>query len=78
VRSVGRCGTHPRGAPRALYAFAELGSIRSGFPPARSAGSWAMPAITRQQKITFGEKREGGVRGVVPASVCCRLSRRIP
>ena len=32
---------------------------------ARSAGSWAMPEGRRQQKITFGEMRASGVRGVL-------------
>jgi hypothetical protein len=31
---------------------------------ARSAESWAMPALTRQQKIIFGEMRASGVRGI--------------
>jgi hypothetical protein len=31
----------------------------------RSAESWAMPTFTRQQKITFGEMRASGVRGVL-------------
>jgi hypothetical protein len=31
---------------------------------ARSAESWAMPEVSRQQKITFGEMRASGVRGL--------------
>ena len=32
---------------------------------ARSAESWAMPAVTRPHKITFGEMRSSGVHGLL-------------
>jgi hypothetical protein len=53
------------GPPRALCAEAEKAQAVVAFLRARSAESWAMPALTRQQKITFGEMRGSGVRGVL-------------
>jgi hypothetical protein len=44
----------------------------------RSAESWAMPALTRQQKITFGEMRASGVRGVLIYCADYRCSHSTP
>jgi hypothetical protein len=53
------------GAPRALCAPNGKAQHPAASPDPRSAESWAMPALTRQQKITFEEMRESGVRGVL-------------
>jgi hypothetical protein len=41
--------------------YAEQSQAVAASLDARSAESWGMPALTRPQKITFGEMRETGV-----------------
>jgi hypothetical protein len=53
------------GGTARLYVHADKPQALAAFLNARSAESWAMPETVRQQKITFGEMRAGGVRGVL-------------
>src|SRR5450755_2190528 len=50
---------------RALCAHAEHAQAVAASLDARSAESWAMPETVRQQKITFGEMRASGARGLL-------------
>ena len=50
--------------PRALCAHAEKVKAVAASLDARSAESWTMSEVSRQQKITFEERRASGVRGI--------------
>jgi hypothetical protein len=65
MQGAARYRNAPTGTPRALCAEAEKAQAVVAFLRARSAESWAMPALTRQQKITLGEMRGSGARGVL-------------
>ena len=58
-------GGFPMPRPPALCARAATAQHPATSPDDRSAESWGMPALTRPQKITFGEMRDSGVRGVL-------------
>jgi hypothetical protein len=56
---------HPRPDQCVLCADAEKAQAVAASLDALSAELWPMAALTRQQKITFGEMRASGVRGVL-------------